>query len=180
MRHTQVFALILITYLALTTPPLRETKSLLDFIMALWDERVNLIVNLAAGLLVSLLGSRLWSDPEGMMLKRQRLPAFALAVARYIVMVADDVFRGGLSTAKIVLSRKMPINPGIIALDAGSKTEFGAALSAHAITLSPGEMVVAMDGAGTLYVHCLNVEHSAEYAQQAQDLRRDLLSQIFE
>jgi multicomponent Na+:H+ antiporter subunit E len=53
-------------------------------------------------------------------------------------------------------------------------------LSAHAITLTPGELVLGIDDQGVLYVHCLDVTQSAAYAAEAQQLRQELLSKIFE
>lgn len=109
-----------------------------------------------------------------------RVPGFLWASVRYIFVVAWDVIKGAISTARIVLDPKMPLNPGIIAIPSGSKTELGTALSAHAITLSPGELVVEMDNQGMMYVHCLNIDESERYAAEAQHLRKNLLSKMFD
>ncbi|MCS6992854.1 MAG: Na+/H+ antiporter subunit E [Anaerolineales bacterium] len=109
-----------------------------------------------------------------------RLPTFLWAGLRYVFVVAWDVIKGTYSTAKIVLDPKLPIQPGIIAIPSGTKTELGTALSAHAITLSPGEMVIAIDEDGVMYTHCLNVEDSARFVAEAQSLRKNLLSKMFE
>lgn len=110
----------------------------------------------------------------------KRLPQFLWAGIRYLFVVGWDVIRGGISTARIVLDPNLPLNPGIIAIPSGSKSELGTALSAHSITLSPGELVVAMDDEGVMYTHCLNVDESENYVAEAQSLRKNLLSRMFE
>jgi multicomponent Na+:H+ antiporter subunit E len=108
------------------------------------------------------------------------LPRFLWAGLRYLFVVAGDVIRGGLSTARIVLDPNLPINPGIIAIPSGTQSELGTALSAHSISLSPGEMVVAIDDEGVMYTHCLNVDDSERMVADAQNLRKSLLSRMFE
>lgn len=106
---------------------------------------------------------------------------FALiwAFLRYVWLLIFDLLKSGFQVAGIVLSRSLPIRPGIIALPTRVETEIGAALSAHAITLTPGEMVVEMDDEGLLYTHCLDATRSAAYIQDAQAMREELLDQIF-
>ena len=53
-----------------------------------------------------------------------------------------------------------------------------AAFSAHGITITPGELVVDFDGARTMFVHCLDVEASAQSAPAAQAKRLQLLRRI--
>ena len=53
------------------------------------------------------------------------------------------------------------------------------ALSAHAITLAPGEMVVEIGEGGVMYTHTLDASQAADYVAEAQDLRRELLRKIF-
>ncbi|MBM4428063.1 MAG: hypothetical protein FJ031_12625, partial [Chloroflexi bacterium] len=50
----------------------------------------------------------------------------------------------------------------------------------HAITLSPGELVVAIDAEGVMYTHCLNVDDSQRFIDKAQSMRKNLLSKMFE
>ncbi len=138
------------------------------------------VPNLAVGLLVSIGIALLLPRIELPPFSVQRLPGFLWAGIRYFFVVAWDVIRGAYSTARIVLDPKLPLNAGIIAIPSGTKTELGTALSAHAITLSPGEMVIAIDDDGVMYTHCLNVDDSARFVQEAQSLRQNLLSKMFE
>ena len=138
------------------------------------------VPNLVVGALLALGVSLLLPRGRDRGFSWRRLPAFLWAMFRYMFVVLWDVVRGGLTTARIVLSPRMPLKTGIIAIPSGSKTDLGTALSAHAITLSPGEMVVEMDDEGVMYTHCLDVDKTEVYVAQAQSLRRNLLSDMFE
>ncbi len=135
---------------------------------------------LLIGALVALGISALLPVGKGSPFDWKRLPTFLWALIRYLFVVGADILEGGLATARLVLDPKLPVNPGIIAIPSGSRSELGAALSAHAISLSPGELVTEMDDEGNLYVHCLDVDKSAQYAEKAQSLRRTLLREMFE
>lgn len=136
--------------------------------------------NLVMGMLVSLGVSALLPKAGLPPFSLARLPGFLWATLRYLFVVASDVVKGGIATARIVLDPNLPLNSGIIAIPSGSKSELGTALSAHAITLSPGEMVVAIDDQGVMYTHCLNVSDSEGMVAEAQKLRKNLLSRMFE
>lgn len=136
--------------------------------------------NLVMGALVAVGISLLRPKMNLPLLNLKRLPQFLWAGIRYLFVVAWDVIRGGISTARIVLDPNLPLNPGIIAIPSGTRSELGTALSAHAITLSPGEMVVAIDDEGVMYTHCLNVDDSEKMVADAQNLRKNLLSRMFE
>lgn len=132
------------------------------------------------GALVALGISLLRPNMNLPLMSLKRIPQFLWAGIRYIFVVAWDVIRGGISTARIVLDPNLPLNPGIIAIPSGTQSELGTALSAHAITLSPGEMVMAIDDEGVMYTHCLNVENSEKMIAEVQELRKNLLSRMFE
>jgi multicomponent Na+:H+ antiporter subunit E len=138
------------------------------------------IPNLIVGVLVALGVSTLLPGRKDAELDWKRSPAFVWAMFRYVFVVFWDVIKGGITTARIVLSPKMPLKTGIIAIPSGGKSELGTALSAHAITLSPGELVVEMDDEGLMYTHCLDIDKSEVYVAEAQSLRRNLLSKMFE
>lgn len=82
--------------------------------------------------------------------------------------------------ARSVWSRKLKIQPSIIAIPSGCESELATALSAHATSIAPGELVVEIDTDGVMYTHVLDVTHSTEYQEQAQNMRRELLSKIIE
>ncbi len=136
--------------------------------------------NLAAGALIAVGISLLRPKMNLPLINLKRLPQFLWAGMRYLFVVAGDVIRGGISTARIVLDPNLPLNPGIIAIPSGTQSKLGIALSTHAISLSPGEMVVAIDDEGVMYTHCLKVENSEKMIAEAQELRKNLLSRMFE
>jgi len=109
----------------------------------------------------------------------RRLPPAAWALVRYLAILAADVVKSGIGVARIVLDPALPIKPGIITIPSCCESELGSALSAHALSITPGELVIGIDEAGVMYTHCLDATHSAEYTAQAQAMRRDLLSKIF-
>jgi multicomponent Na+:H+ antiporter subunit E len=109
-----------------------------------------------------------------------RLPRALLAILQYAALLAYDIIRSGLSVARIVLDPKLPIRPGILAIPSECETDLGVALSSHALSVTPGEIVVGVDQEGTLYIHCLDASHAEETIREAQTLRRRLLSRILE
>ena len=101
--------------------------------------------------------------------------AAAGAGARFAARLAADIVRCGVQVAGLVLRPSMPVRPGILAVRSGCRTRAGLALCAHAITVTPGELVVEIGRDGTFYIHCLDVEDSARAADADQARRRDLL-----
>ena len=132
--------------------------------------------------IVVLFGDSSRSDPvlqiEKSRFEWRGLPGAALAFMRYILILAYDLIVSGFQVARIVLSKSMPIRQGLSKLPTGVKSEMGAALSAHAITLTPGELVIEMDDEGSLYTHCLDATPSGEYIREAQEMREELLDKI--
>jgi multicomponent Na+:H+ antiporter subunit E len=137
-------------------------------------ELSNLILGLAIATgLVALL-----RPPSGK-IELRRLPVALLALGRYLFVVAYDAIRSGLVAARIVLDPALPVKPGIVEIASGCDSELATALSAHAITLAPGEMVIEIDEGGLMYTHTLDATQASEYVAEAQDLRRELLRKIF-
>lgn len=81
--------------------------------------------------------------------------------------------------AKLAVSPKLRIEPAVISIPSGCENELAKALSAHAISISPGELVIEIDEEGIMYTHVLDVKKSVEYRKQAQQIRRELLRKIF-
>lgn len=109
----------------------------------------------------------------------RRLPSSVLALMRYLVKLVYDVLASGIQVARIVMDPALPIKPGIVSISSECESEMGTALSAHAITLAPGEMVVEMDEKGVMYTSCLDTTNSEKYIEDAQKIRKDLLQKIF-
>ena len=136
--------------------------------------------NLVLGLIVAAIISLLMPKETPMLVRIDRLPRYLWAGIRYVFIVIWDVIRGGISTARIVLDPKLPLNSGIVAIPYGKKSELGSAFSAHAITLSPGELVIEIDSDGNMYTHCLNVDETLAAAETGQAKRTALLNAMFD
>lgn len=109
----------------------------------------------------------------------QRLPDALLATLLYLGRLLWELLVSGVQVAHIVLSPSLPIKPGIIAIPSECESDLGVALSAHAITLTPGEMVVEIDEGRVMYTHVLDATDADQRVAEAQRIRRDLLSRIF-
>jgi len=134
--------------------------------------------NLVLGLLIAG-GLTLLMQPRRGRFNLRRLPRAVLAVGQYALIVVYDAIKSGLAMARIILGPALPIKPGIIAIPSGCSSELATALSAHSITLAPGEMVIEISEDGVMYTHTMDVTHAAEYVADAQRLRRELLGDIF-
>jgi multicomponent Na+:H+ antiporter subunit E len=108
----------------------------------------------------------------------RRLPGALWAAVTYIVVLLIDLLKSGIQVAGIVLTPGLPIAPGIVAIDSQCESAAARALSTHAITVTPGEMVVEVDEDGVMYTHCLDAARAAEYSDRAQRQRRELLQRI--
>jgi multicomponent Na+:H+ antiporter subunit E len=133
--------------------------------------------NIVLGVLVAAVAALL-VHPARQPSSLQALPGALWALAKYTAILLGELIVSGLQVAHIVLSPSLPIKPGIIAIPAGTDSELATALSAHSITVTPGEMVVEISDDGVMYTHVLDVTQSEAARLNAQEQRRKLLSKI--
>ena len=112
--------------------------------------------------------------------KWKRLPTALLSSVGYIFLLLYNMFRSGIQMTRIILDPKLPIQSGIVGIRAASKSELGRALSAHAISLPPGELFVEMNEDGVLYIHSLDVDLTVKQANASQEYQGDILKKIFD
>jgi multicomponent Na+:H+ antiporter subunit E len=110
----------------------------------------------------------------------RQLPGALWALIQYLGLLLIELIVSGLQVARIVLSPSLPIKPGIVAIPAGTDSELATALSAHAISVTPGELVVEIGDDGVMYTHCLDASQPEEVRLAAQQQRRDLLRRIIQ
>ncbi len=112
--------------------------------------------------------------------RAKNLPAQIGASIVYVLLMFREIFLSSIDVARRLLSPDMRLQTGIIAVATGDEKsrEVPAALSAHNITITPGELVVDFKGNDTLFVHCLDVPASLESADFAQARRLRLMRQI--
>lgn len=117
--------------------------------------------------------------PQLRPIRWQNLPRAIWGGITFFVSLLRDLLISSLQVTAIVLSPKIEINQGIYRLATGCDNELVTVLSAHAITLTPGEMVVEIDQNGEMYVHSLDMaEMSAEVGTAAQILRTAKLQEV--
>lgn len=134
--------------------------------------------NIAFGLAMAA-GISLLLKPGRRILGWRGLPSAVFALMIYVCILFRDLIVSGFQVARIVLDPRMPIRPGILAIPSECDREMETALSAHAITLTPGEMVIEIDENGIMYTHCLDVPKSEQLLPDTQKRRRVMLDRIF-
>lgn len=134
--------------------------------------------NIVMGLLLSV-GVMALLRPQLRPLNWRNGGTAVFALLRYIVTLLWELLVSGVQVARLVLNPRLPLRQGIIAIPSGCQSELGTALSAHALTLTPGEMVVEIDADGVMYTHALDVSAAETAVLDAQTQRRDLLAKIF-
>ena len=112
-------------------------------------------------------------------LRLYHLPAVLWAVFRYLVQLAWETLKSGLEVMYLVLHPSLPIHPAVIKIPPLGESRFGIALSAHSFTVSPGEMVIAIDEEHNLYTHILNIRLDEQGNLAAKYKRFGLLWKIF-
>jgi multicomponent Na+:H+ antiporter subunit E len=138
-------------------------------------EPLNILISLLLALgIVWLL------HPQPTRVQVRRLPRVIWAVIRYMFVVFVDVIVGGIQVARLILDPRLPIHPGIVAIPSQNCSDFQTALVAHALSLSPGEIVLEIDQDGVMYTHVLETGEEERYEKDAQRMQSALLSQIVE
>ncbi|MGL1893196.1 MAG: Na+/H+ antiporter subunit E [Spirochaetaceae bacterium] len=75
----------------------------------------------------------------------------------YIFIFLWAVVKSNIQIALIVLTPKMPINPGIVEVKTTLKSRLGRLCLANSITLTPGTITVDVKG-DSLFIHWINIE----------------------
>lgn len=109
----------------------------------------------------------------------RNVPRTIVTIVRYLINLVADLIVSGVQVARIVVSPSLPIRPGIIAIPAETTTDRGLALSAHAVTLTPGEIVVEIDDDHVMYTHCLDATRGEAHIMEALKIQHELLDDIF-
>ncbi len=110
----------------------------------------------------------------------KNLPKQVLNLILYVVFLAYEILIAGIAVAQVTLAPSLPINPGMAKINTQDKTENPviSAISAHGITITPGELVVDFeetheDGV-IMVIHSIQIEKSVSNLKndQAQRLTR--------
>ena len=136
------------------------------------------LANIVAGVFIAA-GVSYLVPIQNQRLQLGQLPAAIWALLRYSMILFVDLIKSGVQVAQMLVKPELSIKPGIIAFEMEHETEVNAALDAHAITLTPGELVVEMTPECVDYTHFLDVTQSADALREARTMRKDLLDKIF-
>ncbi len=128
---------------------------LLTWLVLTWS--VN-IFSVIVGIAVSIFVSFMISD---MFVKKIFAKGKAvLWFLYYIPMFLWECIKANLDVAYRVIHPGLPINPGIVKVKTGLKSELGMTFLANSITLTPGTLSVDVDKEnGYLYVHWIDVKN---------------------
>lgn len=100
-----------------------------------------IIIGLLASLLVLLYNFDLiFNDMEATKITLKT----SYLLLRLLVILIWEIFKSNIHVAKIVLSKKMPIDPGFESVRNPLKKDLNQTLFANAITLTPGTLTVDM------------------------------------
>ncbi len=92
-----------------------------------------------------------------------KLPGQLIATTLYTLRLTFDILMAGIDVSLRVMGFR-PLNPGIIEVDTEDPNDDDviSGLSAHGITITPGELVVDFSDDGQkMYVHVLNIDDFA-------------------
>lgn len=74
-----------------------------------------------------------------------------------------ELFLSAFAVARAAFSKTVELQPAIIEVPVGLRSDFGVAAVANLISLTPGTTTLHTNPAGTvLYVHCLDVDSQEE------------------
>jgi len=79
-----------------------------------------------------------------------------VAIPVYLGLFVWKLILANLDVARRVLSPRIPLNPGIVAVPTELQSRMGTLLLANSITLTPGTLTLDVDK-DTLYVHWIDV-----------------------
>lgn len=114
---------------------------------------------------------------RGENVKLRSAPRQLYNLVAYTVYLASEVLSAGIKVSRVILMPSLPIDPGISTVNTqdASENELISAISAHGITITPGELVVDFeetdDEGVTMIVHSLNLENASQSLDEDQSMR---------
>ncbi|QOY36227.1 Na+/H+ antiporter subunit E [Anaerobacillus isosaccharinicus] len=104
-----------------------------------------------------------------------------IAIVKLILLFLWELILANIDVAKIVLSPKLNVEPGIIAVPTVLKTEWEVTLLASLISLTPGtlSMYFSEDGK-TIYVHSIHVPDKEAMIKQIHETFERAIMEVTE
>jgi multicomponent Na+:H+ antiporter subunit E len=133
-------------------------------------------VLIGAALLIWLRGFLLGGEPLGAAATLRR----CLAFFPFAAMTIAEIVRGTWRVSLIVVGLRPLRRPGIVLIPIGERTETGVAVTALAITLSPGELLVDIDeGREAMLIHVLDASEPDAVRAHYDHFYRRWQSKVF-
>lgn len=119
----------------------------------------NFVMGLLMGTVTVVVFRPFFPPPRSPARLLRKIPAFL----RYATRFLYELIKANLQVVYLVLHRKMPIHPGIIAFETRHHTPLGTTLLANSITLTPGTLTMDLTpDERTLFIHTLDISHPDE------------------
>ena len=100
---------------------------------------------------------------------------------RLILSFFRELWLSNLTVARIVLSPKVRIRPGIVAYHTRLRTDVGITTLANLITLTPGTLTLDLSkDRSTLYIHTINVDWPEQVSATIRHAFEDYLLELEE
>ena len=106
-------------------------------------------------------------------------PDTLIALAIYGLLLCRDIFWSSIDVAWRIIQPVMPLKAGIVAVPTFEENEAIVAMSAHGITITPGQIVVDFESDDLMYVHCLDTTLAAQTLITDQHRRLKYLRRIW-
>lgn len=117
----------------------------------------ELITGAIVSLLVALFTARFFIHEDAFHLFR---PQYFGNLILYMFVFAKELIKANIDVAKRALNPKLPIKPGIVKVPTDMKSEYGLAMLANSITLTPGTITLDIaeeNGNNFFYIHWIDV-----------------------
>lgn len=100
---------------------------------------------------------------------------------KYFSILIIEIIKANILVAKIVLSPKINIKPGIIAVPLRTRTNGGITAIANTITLTPGTLTIDVsDDRSVLYVHSIDASDPEAVCKSIRDDLEKYVLEAFE
>lgn len=129
----------------------------------------ELIVGAIVSLLVALFTSSYFIHEDAFHLFKPNV--FINFIVYVLFIFPVELWKANVDVAKRALSPKLPINPGIVKVPVDLKSEYGLAMLANSITLTPGTItmeIVEENGQNYCYIHWIDV--ASKNSKEAGDM----------
>ncbi len=118
----------------------------------------ELIAGAVVSLLTAIFSARFFIHGDAFYLFNPK--RFFTLIFYCLVIFVKELWKANVDVAKRALNPKLPINPGIVKVPVDLKSEYGLAMLANSITLTPGTItmdIVEEDGKNYYYIHWIDV-----------------------